>query len=385
MDAKFGAQLIKTGNAGAVFHRQFLQHVKLFFGQRAPRLALLAQRQKELAVVKRPAATSHRRFPFHVVKRGEYRFVALGIAGTRRVFRTAFKFILLGLGRVKKFGRAEFLRGGVQLRQLFRILCGQFHKRNVLLLGEPVVGLVLLGDRLEELAVVINPAADLYRFGPLHSAQQIEHQLRSFAFNRAGGLGIVQPRRKLIVESVEHLRPLDLAGLDFIELLFHLAGERHLKQLGQSLDQQIVDLTAEFGRNQRIFFAHHIVARLNCLENRSVGRRSADAVFLQLLNQRGFGKARRRFSELLLRLHRRKRTHRALRECRKYLHIVGVLLVASFVREHGGKSGEDRLLGVGAQRVFAPVGGHFLHVHRQKLHLGRRHLAGDKAVPDQRI
>ena len=74
----------------------------------------------------------------------------------------------------------------------------------------------------------------------------------------------------------------------------------------ERLDEQLRDERAELGRDGTSLSLVGVVAAGEGREDRGVGRRAADAVLLERLDERRLGEARRRLREVLLRVERRR-------------------------------------------------------------------------------
>ena len=83
--------------------------------------------------------------------------------------------------------------------------------------------------------------------------------------------------------------------------LFHLRGVFDVEDVGEVLDQQVVDDEAEFGRLEFALVLFDVLAILNDAHNRRIGRRPTDAFLFERFDERRLGVARRRFGEVLIR------------------------------------------------------------------------------------
>ena len=117
--------------------------------------------------------------------------------------------------------------------------------------------------------------------------------MRSSACSRSRANGVV--------EAAHRRHPLLLAVLDLVELVLHAGGELDVEDVGEGVDQQIGHQEAQLGRSQA---ARLVLDDVLLVEDRrhdaGVGRRPADALLLQLLDQRRLAEARRRLGEVLL-------------------------------------------------------------------------------------
>ena len=96
------------------------------------------------------------------------------------------------------------------------------------------------------------------------------------------------------VEVVEPVGPSLVARGDLIEFVFHRRGEVIVDQAGKVLLEQSDDRERHPRRDQGTALLVHIAPVLDGLDDRRVGRRSADAEVFQRLDQRSLGEAGRR-------------------------------------------------------------------------------------------
>ena len=80
----------------------------------------------------------------------------------------------------------------------------------------------------------------------------------------------------------------------------HLCGERNADQSLEVFRQHIDGHQAKLGNQQLLALFNHVAAVQNRHDGRRIGTRTADALVLQLLNQRCFGEVSRRLGEVLL-------------------------------------------------------------------------------------
>ena len=117
-----------------------------------------------------------------------------------------------------------------------------------------------------------------------------------------------------------------------------------------------------------------------------VGRGAADAVFLQRLDQRGLGEARRRLGEVLRRHDAGQLDPIALLHGRQ--HVIGIVLhgvVHAFLVDRDvARLDQGRAVGAQHGALSAPSAP-AQHFDRDGVEDRGRHLAGDGALPDQRI
>lgn len=206
---------------------------------------------------------------------------------------------MFGGGGVDRFlqGGRQRADAGVELIPVF----GRDREQRLKLSGRDFAVLEkLVADRTEEFTVVVGPAPDLFRSREGDLLQQLQQRTGFFGRRRVAVARVFEPRGELRVEIRHHVGPGNLAFLDLVELLLHSGRETDVEKLRKPLDEEVIHAEAEFGRNELALFAVHVVAILNRAQDRRVGRRAADAVFLELLDQRGFAVSRRRLGELLL-------------------------------------------------------------------------------------
>ncbi len=113
---------------------------------------------------------------------------------------------------------------------------------------------------------------------------------------RFGGLQLLL---KGIVELVEHLRHLFLAGGDVVELVFHLGRELEVENLGKLIDQEVGHRHSQVGRVEAPLFLLDVAAILDRLDDGGVGAWAADGLFFKGLDERGLAVAGRGLGEML--------------------------------------------------------------------------------------
>src|SRR5262245_23130681 len=196
-------------------------------------------------------------------------------------------------------------------------------------------------------------------------------------------LGGLQVDGELVVKLLQRRRPRQLAVFDLVQFLLHPRRVLDVEQVGETLDQQVVDDRAEFGGPELAFDLLDVFAILNDRHDRGVGRRPPDAFLLERLDQRGFGVARRRFGEMLIRRERVEFQLFALldlRQFRRALLVVFVLLVLAFLINREEAVELDHRA-CGAERVFLSGG----DVDRGLIEDGGHHLRGDEPLPDKPV
>ena len=111
--------------------------------------------------------------------------------------------------------------------------------------------------------------------------------------------GVSQPGLVAIVEFVEHVHPVFIARLDFVQLVFHLRSETDIEELGELGDEVVVGFKSDRRGDQCPFLLFHIATLLDGVDNVCVGRGAAHTIGFKCLDQRGFGVAGRWLGEAL--------------------------------------------------------------------------------------
>ncbi len=199
------------------------------------------------------------------------------------------------------------------------------------------------------------------------------------------GFGVIDEIDERLPEFLEQRHPFLLAGRDRVERVLHLCGEVVVDVGREILRQEPADDLADVRRGEAPAFDFDVFPVAQRRNDRCVRRRAADAVLLQRFDQRGFGKARRRLGEMLGRSDADQLDAIALLHRRQ--HVIRVVLndVVHAFLIHRDISGFDQGRAVGAQhRTLRPIraGQQF---DRHGVEDRRRHLAGDGALPDQRV
>ena len=115
------------------------------------------------------------------------------------------------------------------------------------------------------------------------------------------GFGVIDQIDERLPELLEQRHPFLLAVRHGVEGVFHLGGEVVVHVGGEVLRQEAADDLADVGRREAPAFDIDVLAVAQRGDDRGVGRRPADAVFFQRLDQRGLREARRRLGEVLSR------------------------------------------------------------------------------------
>ena len=185
---------------------------------------------------------------------------------------------------------------------------------------------------------------------------------------------------KPVIEVVQQLDIVQLARLDLVELLLHVGGELIVRDRLELVDQQAGHALTERRRAQRLVLLGHIVAVQNGRDGRRIGGRAADAALLHRADERGFGVARGRLGEVLRRVELLDRERVALVKARQRLARLALLLVVRALLVDRGKAREGHRMAGGAEHLSLAH-----NVRRNRIQNRVRHLARDKARPDQLI
>ena len=202
-------------------------------------------------------------------------------------------------------------------------------------------------------------------------------------FGAADAFLFLQLLLEALPEAVEHRHPLALAVGDVVKLVFQPGGEVVVDVLFEVLGQELVDDVTGVGRLEAFFLQRDVFAVLQRLDDRGVGGRAADAVFLQCLDEAGFGIARRRLGEVLFAVELVDRQFVADLQHRQAGFVVitgsGVVAVLVFLVD-GNEAGEGQHLAAGPEHAVADG-----DVDGGGIELRRCHLAGQRALPDHGV
>src|SRR5271166_6407872 len=116
-------------------------------------------------------------------------------------------------------------------------------------------------------------------------------------------LGAVDRGGKIPPEVPQHLLPVDASARDVVELIFEVGGKVVLDVAFEEVRQKCGDEASTILGKKTPLFEPDIVAILQNLQDRGVGRGPADAELFELFDEAGFGVARRRLREMLARRH----------------------------------------------------------------------------------
>ena len=197
-------------------------------------------------------------------------------------------------------------------------------------------------------------------------------------------LGLVDRGLEAGPEVLQQLLPGQPPVRDRVELAFEVGGEAVFNVAGEEAAEEGGDHAAAILGVEAPLLQPDVVAVLQDLQDRGVGRGPADAQLLQLLDQAGLGEARRRLGEVLLGqdlaaghrlalVHRRQAAVAVLALARA---VVAALLIERQVAVEGDHRAGRPQLGRGA------VDG---DVDRDLVQAGAFHLAGQGAFPDQLV
>ena len=183
-------------------------------------------------------------------------------------------------------------------------------------------------------------------------------------------------------KSRSTVAPVDLAVGDAVEVLFQPGGEFVFDVAGEEVLQERHHDAALVLGVEALLLQPHIVAVLQHLQDRRVGRGPADAELFHALDQRGFRVARRRLGEVL------RGGDRALGERLAGAHrgqalafVVLLLVVLALLVERQEAVELDHRAGrAQVEQARADLRG---DVDGGALELGRLHLARHRAQPDQ--
>ena len=126
-----------------------------------------------------------------------------------------------------------------------------------------------------------------------HVVERIQH------FGDANILDVGDRTGEAGPEFLQHLLPGNLVVGDAVELLFQIGGEVVLHIAREEVFQERDHDAALVLAVQPLLFELDVAAVLQHLQDRGVGRGTADAELLHALDQRRFREARRRFGKML--------------------------------------------------------------------------------------
>ncbi len=202
--------------------------------------------------------------------------------------------------------------------------------------------------------------------------------------------GIFQLLGKRPVELAQHLDPRGVSFCDLVEFVFHVGGEPDIQNVREVLHQQVVDNETDLGGRQPLVHALDVTARLDGGDDWCVSTGPADAVFFERSYQRCFRVSGRGLGEMLFGEQFQQVQNLSFGQRWEDVPFVRVwdsilirfLLVQSektLEFDRGTRCPEQ----VGMVSASGGVAGP--DVHGDRVQHRRRHLAGDEALPDQRI
>ena len=185
------------------------------------------------------------------------------------------------------------------------------------------------------------------------------------------------------VKFLDGFLPRQLAFFDFVEFLFHASRETHVEDILETLDQQDAHFFAEHRGRKSALVLGDVLPVDNRGDDRSVGGGASDALFFQLLHQRGVGVARRRLGKMLFGAQGFKTQDFALGDERQQSLVrvrLGIFVVLGSHLVHGQVAIELLHRAGGAKRVIARR-----DVDRRLVEHRRHHLRSDKPLPDELV
>ena len=186
-------------------------------------------------------------------------------------------------------------------------------------------------------------------------------------------------RLEVAPEGFQHRLPLRAAAGHVVQLFLQLSGIVEADVLFEEALEERGDESATLFSEEAVLLDAHVIAVLQRLDDRGIGRRATDAEFLHPLDQRRFGEARRWLGEMLFGgdvLLRRRIAVAQARQAARFL-VLAVVLPFLVQRE---EAGEEHDLAGRAQHVATRA---VRHLDRGALHACRRHLAGERALPNE--
>ena len=187
-------------------------------------------------------------------------------------------------------------------------------------------------------------------------------------------------------EIGQRTHPAQFTVGDLVEFPFHLRGELHVEDGGKFLDHDLLHRLAQGRREEAALFERHIASFGEHRDDRRVGGRPADAQALELLDQRGFGEARRWCREVLGWRDRLDRHRLVEFEERQRLFIFERLAVPLFARfAIEGEEAVELDDGTGGAEQVRVALRRNVEIHRGGIEHGRRHLRRHEALPDQLV
>ena len=189
--------------------------------------------------------------------------------------------------------------------------------------------------------------------------------------------GVVQLLFEGTIEFAENFVLGVLLLGNLIQLFLHLGGEADVDEFLEIFGEHIHGHNAKLGNKQLFGFFDDVAAGKQCNDGRGKGAGAADALLLQLLDERCFGEVRRRLGEVLLCRHELVKQQLA---AGFNIRNLGVLF---FVIIFAVQLQEAREFQYGACCTQLVVGS--INCQGGNVINSVRHLTGNNAVPDERI
>ncbi len=180
-----------------------------------------------------------------------------------------------------------------------------------------------------------------------------------------------------VIETAHHLLIGGFAFGDFIQPIFQIGSESHIDDAFEIFLQKLGHFETDVGGDELLAFLGHVAALLDGVENRRIGRRTADALFFQRLDEAGFGISGRRRSEVLFAFRFLVHHQLAFFQRRQEIFFLFLLLRS---RTQNGEAREKHVHAGGFQEIISADdgrGGALLNL--------RRHLGRDEAIPNERV
>ena len=207
--------------------------------------------------------------------------------------------------------------------------------------------------------------------------QTVEH------LRRTQILGCGERAREIDPEIAQHLFPIDVVVRHLVELFLEAGGKVVADVTGEEAFEKSSDDAALVFRIEPFVLEPHIIPVPEYGERRSIGGGPADAEFLHPFDQGRLGEARRRLGEMLRRFDLFLAQGVAHLHRRQPAAVFVLLVVLAFLIELE-EAVETDDLAAGAQVDFSRAGVRD-DVCGRAFEVGRFHLAGDAARPDELI
>ena len=188
--------------------------------------------------------------------------------------------------------------------------------------------------------------------------------------------GVLEFGAKYIVKLMQYVRIRVAALFDAVEGFFHMRRKVDVNNAFKVILQQFDRNDAELGGNKLLVFLFHVIAVLNRIHNGCICAGTADTFFFKRSDQARFRIPRRRLRKVLRLFNSPIMDNRAFGNSRQDL---GVIVFFRFLVKLR-KSLEENCITCGLEFIDTAFygNGHVLRFYR-------RHLAGEKAIPNERI